>query len=378
MEAVTVHAPERGVRAVCRALVVPRATYYRTLRPWHGPRRRGSSLRALTTVERRVVLEALLEPRFCEQAPAEVYATLLDEGRYLCAARTMYRILAENKEIRDRRDQLHHPSYARPELLATAPNQLWSWDITKLKGPEKWNHYHLYVVLDVYSRYVVGWMVADRESATLATKLIAEICKREHIEPGQLALRADRGSSMRSKCLALMFADLGVTKTHSRPHVSDDNSYSESHSKRLSIARISPRASARSKMRAHSATTSSTGTISSIITLRWHCSRRTMSITAPRRSDSRVALPSSLSPLRSIRRASSPALRTPALCRLPHGSTNRARQPRQPSRLCKFINTWSQNRCQAPVFGFSTSRIPASLPAPRTSAPPSRWNQLQA
>ena len=233
MEAVTVHAPERGVRAVCRALVVPRATYYRTLRPWHGPRRRGSSLRALTTVERRVVLEALLEPRFCEQAPAEVYATLLDEGRYLCAARTMYRILDENKEIRDRRDQLRHPSYARPELLATTPNQLWSWDITKLKGPEKWNHYHLYVVLDVYSRYVVGWMVADRESATLATKLIAEICKREHIEPGQLALRADRGSSMRSKCLALMFADLGVTKTHSRPHVSDDNSYSESQFKTL-------------------------------------------------------------------------------------------------------------------------------------------------
>ena len=165
MEAVTVYAPARGVRAVCRVLAVPRSTYHRTLRPWHGPRRRGLSQRALTTRERTAVLDVLHEPRFCERAPAEVYATLLDEGTYLCAERTMYRILAENKEIRDRRDQLRHPSYARPELLATAPNQLWSWDITKLKGPEKWNYYHLYVVLDVYSRYVVGSMVAERESA---------------------------------------------------------------------------------------------------------------------------------------------------------------------------------------------------------------------
>lgn len=233
MEAVTTHAPERGVRAMCRALVVPRATYYRTLRPWHGPHRRTLSHRALTTLERASVLEALHEPRFCELAPAEVYATLLDEGKYLCSERTMYRVLAENKEIRDRRDQLRHPAYERPELLATAPNQLWSWDITKLRGPEKWNHYHLYVVLDVYSRYVVGWMVAERESATLAKKLIGETCAREGIEPGQLTVHADRGSSMRSKCLALMLADLGVTKTHSRPHTSDDNPYSEAQFKTL-------------------------------------------------------------------------------------------------------------------------------------------------
>jgi putative transposase len=184
-------------------------------------------------LERTAVLDVLHEPRFCEQSPAEVYATLLDEGKYLCAERTMYRILAENREIRERRNQLRHPTYARPELLATGPNQLWSWDITKLKGPEKWNHYHLYVVLDVYSRYVVGWMVAERESGTLAKKLLAETCERQGIKPGQLTVHADRGSSMRSKCLALTLADLGVTKTHSRPHTSDDNPYSEAHFKTL-------------------------------------------------------------------------------------------------------------------------------------------------
>ena len=159
MEAVTAHAPTRGIRPVCAALGVPRATYYRKLRPWHGPRR-WTSPRALSTSERVVVLEALHELRFCELAPAEVYATLLDEGRYLCSERTMYRVLAANREVRERRDQLRHPAYAAPELLATAPNQLWSWDITKLLGPTTLSYFYLYVVLDVFSRYVVGWMVA--------------------------------------------------------------------------------------------------------------------------------------------------------------------------------------------------------------------------
>jgi putative transposase len=161
----------------------------------------------------------LHEPRFADLAPAEVYAALLDEGRYLCSERTMYRVLAENSEVRERRDQLRHPRYSPPELLATAPNQLWSWDITKLLGPAKWTYFYLYVILDVFSRYVVGWMVAHRETAALAERLIEETCRRQQIEPGRLTIHADRGTSMTSKPVALLLSDLGVTKTHSRPHV---------------------------------------------------------------------------------------------------------------------------------------------------------------
>jgi putative transposase len=179
------------------------------------------------------VLDILHEPRFVDLAPAEVYATLLDEGRYLCSERTMYRVLAENQEVRERRNQLRHPEYKKPELLATAPNQVWSWDITKLLGPAKWTYFYLYVVIDIFSRYVVGWMVAHRESATLAEKLVAECCQREGIQPGQLGLHADRGSPMTSKALALLLTDLGVTKTHSRPHVSNDNPFSEAQFKTM-------------------------------------------------------------------------------------------------------------------------------------------------
>ena len=173
------------------------------------------------------MLDVLHEPRFVDLAPAEVHATLLEEGRYVCSVRTMHRILAENAELRERRDQLRHPAYAKPELLATAPNQLWSWDITKLHGPTKWTYFYLYVILDVFSRYVVGWMVAHRESASLAQKLLAETYEREGIQPGQLTVHADRGASMTSKPVAFLLADLGVTKTHSRPHVSNDNPFSE-------------------------------------------------------------------------------------------------------------------------------------------------------
>jgi putative transposase len=173
------------------------------------------------------VLAALHEPRFADLAPAQVYATLLDEDQYLCSERTMYRVLAAPKEVRERRDVLRHPPYAAPELLATRPNELWSWDITKLLGPAKWTYYYLYVILDVFSRYVVGWMVAYRESAVLAERLIAETSRRQGIAPGQLTLHADRGSSMRSQPVAFLLADLGITKTHSRPHVSNDNPYSE-------------------------------------------------------------------------------------------------------------------------------------------------------
>jgi putative transposase len=232
METVALHGPRLGVGRLCRALAVPRATYYRHLEA-KAPPRRPTSTRALTVVERRSVLDVLHEPRFADQAPAEVYARLLDENRYLCSERTMYRILAENAEVRERRDQLRHPTYKKPELLAMAPNQVWSWDITKLLGPAKWTYFYLYVVLDIFSRYVVGWMIAHRESATLAKKLIEESCARQGISPGQLAIHADRGPSMTSKAIAHLYADLGVTQSHSRPNVSNDNPFSEAQFKTL-------------------------------------------------------------------------------------------------------------------------------------------------
>jgi putative transposase len=221
-----------GVAAVCAALCIARASYYRYLKPkavWA----RKSSPRKLSDEERRDVLSLLHEPRFVDLAPAEVYATLLDEKRYLCSERTMYRVLAEHSEVRERRNQLRHPQYSPPELLATAPNQLWSWDITKLHGPTKWTYYYLYVIIDVFSRYVVGWMVAHRETAVLAERFIKETCQRQSIVPGQLTIHADRGTSMTSKPVALLLSDLGVTKSHSRPHVSNDNPYSEAHFKTL-------------------------------------------------------------------------------------------------------------------------------------------------
>jgi putative transposase len=232
MQTVTELGPRLGVAATCVALDLPKATYYRRLKPRRPPEKR-SSHRALGAEERQAVLEVLHEPRFADLAPAEVYAALLDEGRYLCSERSMYRVLAENAEVRERRNQLRHPAYKAPELLATAPNQLWSWDITKLLGPQKWTYYYLYVILDVFSRYAVGWMLAHRESAKLAERLICETCERQGVLPGQLTVHADRGSSMTSKPVALMLADLGVTKSHSRPHVSNDNPFSESQFKTM-------------------------------------------------------------------------------------------------------------------------------------------------
>jgi putative transposase len=234
VSAVTEIAPLVGIVLACTMLAVARATYYRSLRPRAllAPPR-PTPPRALGAEERQAVLDVLHEPRFVDLAPAEVYATLLDEQRYLCSERTMYRILAANREVRERRDQLRHANHPRPELLATRPNELWSWDITKLLGPQKWTYFYLYVILDVFSRYVVGWMVAHEESAALARKLIDETCRRQGIQPAQLTLHADRGSSMTSKSVALLLADLGVTKTHSRPHVSNDNPFSESAFKTL-------------------------------------------------------------------------------------------------------------------------------------------------
>jgi putative transposase len=222
-----------GVAPVCQALAMPRATYYR----WRMPKERTPVVRrvprALPREERERILAVLHDDRFAELPPAEVYATLLDEGKYLCSIRTMYRILNAQGEVHERRRQLRHPHYQAPELLATGPNQLWSWDITKLKGPVKWSYFYLYVILDVFSRYVVGWMAAARDTATLAQRLIAQTCERQSIDQGTLTIHADRGPSMIAKSVALLLADLGVTKTHSRPHISNDNPYSESQFKTL-------------------------------------------------------------------------------------------------------------------------------------------------
>jgi putative transposase len=249
--------PVVGVAAACEAVGVPRATFYRQagrsatpVRP--SPRHEGAAgerselsvpgasamvdrvhPRALSVAERAAVLDVLHAPRFQDAAPAAVYATLLDEGTYLASERTMYRLLAGEGETRPRRDQLVHPTYAKPELLATAPNQVWSWDITKLLGPAKWTYFYLYVILDVFSRYVTGWMVAHREHADLAERLIAETIAKQDVPARQLTLHADRGSAMTSKPVAFLLADLGVTKTHSRPHVSNDNPYSEAQFKTL-------------------------------------------------------------------------------------------------------------------------------------------------
>jgi putative transposase len=188
---------------------------------------------AFSIPERQRVLDTLNSDRFAECSPRQTYATLLDEGVYLGSVRTMYRLLAGCDQVRERRNQLTHPAYTKPELLAVRANEVWSWDITKLRGPGKWTCFHLYVILDIFSRYVVGWMIAPRETAELAEKLIADTVTKYNIEPGRLTLHADRGTSMRSKPVAALLVDLEVAKTHSRPHVSDDNPYSEAHFKTL-------------------------------------------------------------------------------------------------------------------------------------------------
>ena len=236
MGAIKEQAGVTGVAPLCRALGLARSTLYRWWRRDSSspePKPRPKPVRALNKDERQAVLDVLHEERFVDQPPAQVYAALLDEERYLCSERTMYRILKAEGEVRERRNQLEHPPYAKPELLATGPNEVWSWDITKLKGPVKWTYFYLYVILDIFSRYTVGWMVAARESATLAKRLIAESCRKQVIAREQLTVHADRGSSMRSKCVAMLLSDLGVTKTHSRPHVSNDNPFSESQFKTL-------------------------------------------------------------------------------------------------------------------------------------------------
>jgi transposase InsO family protein len=218
-----------GIKAACQALGVPRSGYYRQRQAGSEQvsKPRPIPARALSAAERQQIRAILNSPRFVDLAPPEIYATLLDEGRYLCSLRSMYRVLAEHNEVRERRNQLRRPAYRKPELLATGPNQVWSWDITRLFGPLKWSYFYLYVILDIYSRYVVGWMVALQEAAHLAEELIAETLRRQGIGPGQLTIHADNGRPMVAKPLAFLLAELGVTKSHSRPYQSNDNPFSE-------------------------------------------------------------------------------------------------------------------------------------------------------
>ena len=237
-EAVVALAPVSGMTAaVCAAVGVSRATVERRRSCLAAPpaivRPRSTPVRALTAPQQQVVLDLLHASRFADQAPAEIYATLLDEGVYYCSIRTMYRILGQNGEVRERRRQLRHPVYQKPELLAEGPNQVWSWDITKLMGPSKWTYFYLYVILDIFSRRVVGWRVADAETATLFKPLFDDAIEKHNVPFGQLTLHADRGGPMKAKATAFLLADLGVTRSHNRPHTSNDNPFSESHFKTL-------------------------------------------------------------------------------------------------------------------------------------------------
>ena len=237
--------------AVCAALGVSRASVQRRRSRLAAPpaidRQRAKPTRALSDPQQQVVLELLHAPRFADQAPAEIYASLLDEGVYHCSIRTMYRILGQHGEVRERREQLRHPAYRKPELIAELPNQVWSWDITKLMGPTKWSYFYLYVILDIFSRRVVGWCVADAESAALFRPLFDDAIAKHNVLPGQLTLHADRGGPMKAKATALLLADLGVTRSHNRPHTSNDNPFYESHFKTSSISRASLNASAASR-----------------------------------------------------------------------------------------------------------------------------------
>lgn len=225
-----------GIRPACLALSVIRSSYYRykarLVAALPECVRRTAPL-TLSQSENDDVMTTLNSDEFMDQAPRSVFAELLERGRYLCSVSTMYRLLKTAGQSRERRDQVIRPSYAKPELLAVGPNKVWSWDITKLKGPVKWSYFYLYVIMDIYSRYVTGWMIAHKESSQLAVKLIEETCQKQRIKKSQLTIHADRGSSMTSKPVAFLLADLGVTKTHSRPHTSDDNPYSEAQFKTL-------------------------------------------------------------------------------------------------------------------------------------------------
>jgi putative transposase len=227
MQGVLFLVPIVGVVAACLALGVSRASFYRAQKSKAPSAPRPRPPRALGDDERANVLALLDSDKFMDKAPAQVYAKLLEDGEYLCSTRTMYRVLADAQQVRERRAQRRHPAYVKPQLVATTPNRVWSWDTTKLPGPVKGTYYVLYVILDIFSRYIVGWEVTARESAAVAQKLIAACCEKQRIAPGQLTIHADRGSPMIAKSTAQLYVDLGVAQSHSRPHTSNDNPYSE-------------------------------------------------------------------------------------------------------------------------------------------------------
>ena len=227
-------APPLGVSQACQQLGVPRSSLYRSRQPKAPAKARPKPTRSLTDEQRAEVRHVLNSDRFQNSTPREVYAKLLDDdGKYLCHWRTMYRILADNQEVRERRNQLQHPSVSKPILVATAPNQVWSWDITHLPGPSPRCNFYLYVIIDIFSRYVPGWLVADREAASIADTLIRQTCIKQAIAPEQLTLHADRGGPMRAKTMAQLLTDLHISQSHSRPYTPNDNPYSEAHFKTM-------------------------------------------------------------------------------------------------------------------------------------------------
>ncbi|MGH3848795.1 MAG: IS3 family transposase, partial [Pseudonocardiaceae bacterium] len=244
-EAIAELTPVVGVKAACAALGEPRARHYRRHRkspPPRTPERVPTPQpRALSDVERKQLRVVLNGDEHVDEAPATVYAKLLDEGRYVGSVSTMYRVLREYDEVRERRRQARHPAKKKPELVATHPNDVWSWDISKLLGPEKWSYYYLYVIIDIFSRYVPGWMLARAENATLAKALVTETLDKHGVGAGELTLHSDRGSPMTAKPFVFLMADLGVTSSYSRPHTSNDNPYSESHFRTLKYRPQFPR-----------------------------------------------------------------------------------------------------------------------------------------
>ncbi len=246
MDAVAALPPGGGlIGAACGALGLSRASFHRRTATARRPRApippRPRPARALAAPERQAVLELMREPRFVDQTPAEIYAELLDCGLYLCSIRTMYRILRDNGEVKERRRQLRHPLYKKPELIAEGPNQVWSWDITKLMGPTKWTYFYLYVIIDIFSRRVVAWLVADAESAALFKPLFEDAAAKHAVLPGRLTLHADRGPAMKAKATALLLADLGAAKSHSRPYTSNDNPFLREPLQNLQISARVPR-----------------------------------------------------------------------------------------------------------------------------------------